>query len=239
MIMASYDRKTCNYSRDKNTFGTSPGLPAEGGTCPSATTGAGGCWNIAKGRKLPDCYAIKLKVRLAGVCKSLEHNTKELMSCSGEERVNMFRLEFERFLATYKATGRTDTPYYRIHWSGDIPDRSYAEDLAAAMRSCPGIKFWLYTRTFDVVDVLLDIANLVLFISLDSCNRDKGLTVLAKYKSRGLRAAYMSKEKPELPDGLQVTVCPVDTNLIALQTACVGHCKKCLRRDSRVVWFQS
>jgi len=245
MIRASCDAKTFNFQGDKNTFGTLPGLPESGGTCPGATTGPGGCLHVAAGRCIPDCYALKICKLRHKVENILQQNTALLLDESVDLRAEFIE-EFDTFLRVFnkKKGPKPDKPFYRLFWSGDIPNKRVAVALAGAIKKFDKkINFWGYTRSFSIPGVLpplLKLRNLVLFLSLDPCNEKEGLKAYRKALSRGakLRIAYMSKTKPVVP-GIRFTHCPVDTGVMPLKGACLINCRKCVEHSNVAIWFQS
>src|ERR1017187_133807 len=69
------NRKTKFSSNHRNTFGLNFGLPINGGTCPGATSGAGGCLNIRDGCKRETCYMAKVTQIYKAVANTLQVNT--------------------------------------------------------------------------------------------------------------------------------------------------------------------
>jgi hypothetical protein len=190
------DRKTKFWKNQQNTFGLLPGLE---GTCPCATTAAGGCWHIAAGRKLPDCYVAHTMSCYGGVRNVLEHNTKLLMNAPYWSKVALLDDEFNRFkkaelkhqAKNYQASSQI---FYRLHWSGDIFDVEYARALSSAIQLNSDIHFWCYTRSFFAVSHLCNLSNLTLYLSLDPVNIEQGLMTFAEYKNdrNNLQFCYMS-----------------------------------------------
>jgi len=181
MIKASCDRKTRFYKTQKNTFGLLPGLE---GTCPGATTGTGGCWHKAPGRKTCVCYVDSLMRCYTGIRGILTHNTKVLYDCQGtdneyDQMVELLNAEFERFRAAEarrsKKTGTPPHTYYRLHWAGDVFDKTYAKAIATAVKHNSDINFWIYTRSFDILPQLVGVVNLAVYLSLDPVNVQTGL----------------------------------------------------------------
>lgn len=226
------DRKTQAYSGQKNTFGLLPGSPSNGGTCPGATYGCGGCQYVPEGRIVPVCYVEKiLRVRKA-VARSLEFNTELFKGVSYQKKVLLLGREFMRFYREESKRRRVTEYWYRLHWSGDIPDPEYAHALREAIEMFPFINFWGYTRSFFSVPILAGLDNLRWYISLDDDNRQEGLEVYAKYQDRGnIHVCWMSDS---CPDGF--CPCPVDVGRMELENAC-QKCKLCL--TGKPVWFNT
>jgi len=224
MIRASSDRKTQAYPAQRNTFGTLPGLPGEGGTCPGATTGAGGCSHVWKGRKTKVCYVDKLIRAYKGVKGVLQHNTEELTKATHDEKVALFITEFLRFYDEEKRREKSDAFWYRLHWSGDVPDEEYAWALKEAMEACPFIKFWGYTRSLFSVPILAGTKNLRWYISADATNVEESWELYQKYlmdpEVNNIHFCYLGKERPK---ELKLATCPVDAGRLDLE----GGCHKC------------
>ena len=237
MIKASSDRKTQEYPSQKNTFGTMPGLPEKGGTCPSATTGAGGCQHIYKGRKLPDCYVEKLINIRKNVKNVLEHNTEILNKASYEEKVALFMKEFLRFYQAEERRCKPSKLLYRIHWSGDVPDEDYAQALKTAIEAMPMIGFWGYTRSFFTVPILRGIKNLRWYVSADDDNfKAAEKCWLDNRRFGNIHIAYMGKTKAKLSDNTRLVPCPVDIGKKDLEQAC-PKCRLCVW--GKPIWFKT
>src|SRR4051812_7210748 len=77
--------KTKFKKNHRNTFGLMYGLPENGGTCPGATEGKGGCLEIRDGNKRPTCYMAKVVQIYKAVGTRLTENTEALVGKSLEE----------------------------------------------------------------------------------------------------------------------------------------------------------
>jgi hypothetical protein len=231
-LKLSSDRKVRFYKTQQNSFGTLPGPPATGGTCPGCTDGIGGCRYAAK--KRPTCYVSALIDIYSGVRKILTHNTALLKSASLEEK----KLIFDTTFKTFKTKKRNAEPNnnFRLHWSGDSVDTDTAYALGASIRDNPEINFWGYTRSFNCVPILFDICNLKLYLSLDAVNLKEGIGVYNKYRlinsiKSNISMCYMGEE-----NRLNLTPCPVDTGKLALEEGC-SNCTLCLHGEP--VWFKT
>jgi hypothetical protein len=236
MIKPASDRKTQAYPSQLNTFGTLPGDPRKGGTCPGATTAAGGCQEIKKGRKLPTCYVEKLMSAYKGVRTSLQHNTDLLLNANYDEKITLFLNEFLRFYDTEIKRNKVDQYLYRIHWSGDIPDEEYAQALKQAIIQMPHVGFWGYTRSMFSIPILASIPNLTWYISVDDVNKEQAMATYMEYKHHSnIEIAYMAKEKPVLEE-TRLIACPVDTGKKELNMAC-QNCMLCMA--GKPIWFKT
>jgi hypothetical protein len=72
---------------------------------------------------------------------------------------------------------------FRIHWDGDFFSTDYANAWRSVIEENPEIKFWTYTRSFqpevNVVPILANLENLVLYLSVDHQNIDYAQQALA------------------------------------------------------------
>ena len=245
MLTLSNDLKTRFYKAHKNTFGL---LPGPEHTCPCATEGEGGCWEPAKaGSKLKTCYAQRLCVLRVNVRKSLEHNTIEIKSVTDKKTTlqNMFS-SFETSVVKWAIRNKKDPKdylYFRLHWSGDLFDAEYTRALAEAMDISPKITFWGYTRSFDFVPILAGVRNLVLYLSLDRQNIEKGLQCYNNNPWTRISWLDVSNDickqgYTKWPESVKLTACPADTNKIPKEGSC-AHCKICLGPKKTHVWFKT
>ena len=263
VIKPSCDRKTRNWKGQRNTFGLLPVV-----TCPGATHGEGGCCWIKKGCKNMVCYVDGLMKAYVGVKNVLKHNTDIMMNAPQDEMQDMMETEFARFRsAEFRRASRLKDyePFlnYRIHWSGDFFSNEYARAAVNAMWSFPDIKFWAYTRTFNVLPILSVVDNLSMYVSLDACNMCDGMTAYYKYHDMfykdNLRVCYLSPTKsndfmerwtaarkhatkldidwPVKPPKLQT--CPCDAGTMNMEGVCT-KCQRCLwkkTQNSPNIWF--
>jgi len=245
MIKSSNDSKTRARAGQANTFGL---LPGPQGSCPGATTGCGGCWAPLKvGNKTACCYVDRLMRARPNVKNILQQNTDFMKSASEAEMVEALVAEFTRFNAAEDKAGST-VRNYRLHWSGDIFSKAYARALTTAMSKFPGIHFWAYTRSWELLDAgSLDLKNLRLWLSLDVCNVDAGLAWLKKHnpkRTTKIGLSFMGNTLPSSLDkyveaeGLKPFPCPVDdSGKMKLEGAC-QRCAACLRENNKLIQFK-
>ena len=245
MIKISEDMKTRCYKGQKNALGLMPGPKW---TCPNATTGEGGCWNVREGRKLETCYVTHCLARRPNVTAALTHNTELIYSVKGKNQVDLLAEAFHAFQT--KELKRDDPQlYFRLHWSGDIYDSEYASSLSKAIDQFPQIKFWMYTRSFQYINVFRKLRNLSLYLSLDRQNFTEGLKTYNMYKWPHLKICYLSPEddwqkqfqkmKDEVSEDIKPVGCPADIGKIGLEESC-AKCRICLRNGRKThVWFKT
>lgn len=252
MLKPSCDAKTRAYKGQKNTFGLKPGNGLDG-SCPCATTGCGGCWGLATGRRTSTCYVDRLQRAYPNVAMSLAANTVLMKSLTVTEMEAELTQEFDRFLKT-ETRRKSGLRAYRIHWSGDLFSADYAGAMTKAMSNFPELTFWIYTRSWDadlVPQALAELANVHLFASLDADNVSRGVDWITRVRrdwgaaGQRIRIAYMGTEIPAplnefaTASAIAFFRCPVDAGTMKLEEACQNHCKFCLRDDRRILVFNT
>lgn len=127
----------------------------------------------------------------------------------------------------------------RIHVAGDFYSAEYARKWAEVVAACPGVRFFVYTRSWRVPAIRRELGRLARLPNIRvwySCDRDTG--VPAEVPAR-VRVAYMAEDDadvpPRAPDvGFRVkrktvvkrvggaVVCPTENGTAAQVT-----CQKC------------
>lgn len=175
-LKRSRDRKVTNSvtvsgnARGYNSFGLPSGANF---SCPGQTAV---CAKV--------CYAGKLEKVYKGVLSLLMHNWELLKDADIPTMENLIRGMVNDFVSeTDKAIakGNVATYDFRIHWDGDFFSRDYAIAWANVIREFPNVRFWAYTRTFFVVDILAGIDNLSLYLSADSENMTEAIKVATQF----------------------------------------------------------
>jgi ferredoxin len=164
-----------------------------------------------------------------GVKGVLQHNTDETAEASHDALVAMFIEEFMRFYRDEKRRDKTQEYWYRIHWSGDVPDERYAHALKEAIEACPMVWFWGYTRSWFTLPIFAGVRNLQWYISADDDNFDEAWELYNEYLADevpNISFAYMGDSKPE-EYRHRLATCPVDVKKMELEGAC-QKCKLCL-----------
>ena len=212
--------KTKFRSNHYNTFGLNFGLPKNGGTCPGATSGPGGCLDVRTGCKRETCYMAKIVQIYKAVGTTLDNNTKMVVGQAYDEMVRVIRASVQDFVDSNEEKDW----YFRLHYSGDFFSADYAKAWAEVINEFPKVKFWVYTRSFHLVQYLVDCTNLTIMLSIDPVNKDKGLAIARLYEARpNIGLAWLGKEKPE---GFRWVTCP-ETSGILENTKERGACAKC------------
>ena len=70
---------------------------------------------------------------------------------------------------------------FRWFWDGDVPNRNFAKAIRNLAWEFPQVKFWAYTRNFNVVSDLLGADNFILYLSVDDGNMINALATQQRY----------------------------------------------------------
>lgn len=202
-LRRSYDRKVTQLirrqkSKDNVVIGNSFGLPA-GLSCPGRT------------EFCRRCYAESLEKHKSAVGNLVARNWQVLQECGDDVEAIVTLLDamiadfYEEWVKAAK-TGRVtlEDLIFRIHWDGDFYSKAYAQAWVIVMRRFPAIRFWTYTRTFDVVPILAPVKNLTLYLSIDRYNAEAAKPYL-RYKR--VHAAWCD-DTQELAESVKVSISP-------------------------------
>jgi hypothetical protein len=180
-LLRSKDRKVANLVTPNgkqasiaNTFG----LPAgKAYSCPGATSV---CESV--------CYAGKLEKVFPTVKKNLLHNWALLKDADQNTMEALLSEMIKEFIADCEK--RSAPKLFRIHWDGDFFNDTYTQAWKTIILNNTDIQFWVYTRVKSAAVLLKDIANLSLYYSTDSENKDTGIDLK---NTHGIRLAYLAK----------------------------------------------
>lgn len=237
-LKVSRDRKVSPYSVWRpaakrwepavaNSFGLPAGPPSSGGSCPGATAFCEGC------------YAKPLEIGFPSVGRLVSHNLATLKSAGANVAalasllrpvVATFVKECER---AEKKTGSVVQRVYRIHWDGDFYSRPYTAAWRIIIDENPGVQFWAYTRSFDVVDILESAPNLALYLSVDAENATRAKATHKRFPSTRLAFCAATWEGTEavaakFPGESRGARCPALTGKVPMVNAKgVGACVTC------------
>jgi hypothetical protein len=239
-LKLSSDRKVSPLSRYQASqkrwmpkVANSFGLPAgRQGSCPDATD-----WCLSL------CYADRLQSAWSSVDRLVWHNMNLLKEC-GSNVARMVALLTE-MVGSVNWYGTEKV--FRWHWDGDVFSASYARAIARTCDAFPDIRFWIYTRSFEYVPFLLNVPNLVVYLSVDRCNIDAAATLYNATRGRSkplLRIAACADTWEETESlmrqvtGRNAPRCPELTGKTPLvndkgQGACVA-CGLCIRGTNHV-----
>lgn len=219
-LYMSDNGKTKFRSNHRNTFGLNFGLPANGGTCPGATLGKGGCLDVRDGLKRPTCYMAKVTQIYKAVGAKLQFNTDLLANKSTEEMKDVMRRTVQAFVDENDRSAW----FVRMHYSGDFFSADYARAWADVINEFPEVRFWVYTRSHDMVQFLVDCKNLTVFMSVDPVNKDQCLAIYEQYRDKpNLGLAWLG---PDAPVDHRWVVCP-ETSGVVKNTKDQGACARC------------
>ena len=197
------------------------GLPKDGGTCPGATTGKGGCLEIRDGNKRQTCYMAKITQIYKAVGTRLLGNTELLKGKSVDEMVEVLANTVQDF----KTRNKGKNLFFRIQYSGDFYSADYAKAWSATIKKFPEVQFWVYSRSHDVASHFVDNKNLTFYFSIDPANKETGKKIydqFAHLPNFGL--AMMSND--EQIEGIKFITCPETSGKIK-NTDEAGACSKC------------
>lgn len=199
------------------------GLPENGGTCPGATTGKGGCLDVRDGLKRQTCYMAKVVAIYKAVGNVLSTNTAMLSGKTVDEMEAVCKATVEEFIKKNKG----DDLYFRLHYSGDFFSLEYTEAWARVISQFPNVRFWVYTRSHEYIDPLLGLDNITVFLSCDPSNYDKVSKIFEALKDKhpNLGMAFMGNDAPDAKNNRWVK-CPEITGKVA-NTDDAGACSKC------------
>jgi len=227
-LKRSKDRKTANLS---NRAGKQPlianafGLPAgKAYSCPGAT-------NVCESV----CYAGKLEKVFPSMRALLEHNWQILSNADYATMVREIHAMVTEFVADCDKRGADKS--FRIHWDGDFFSREYASAWANVIRAFPNVTFWVYTRSFtnrlNVIDLIADIPNLAVYLSVDHDNEAWADVILTEYPNVMIAALSDTMDNAAevirnvRPDNRPGAKCPELIGAIPLIDVKGGACFSC------------
>ena len=206
------------YARVNNAFGLPSGRAY---SCPGATSV---CESV--------CYAGKLERLFPGMRASMLHNWELVRNASLPVMVNLLGTMINEFRADCV---KWNAPLeFRIHHDGDFFSRDYADAWAIVVRANPDIQFWVYTRSFipgnNVLDIIADIPNLAVYLSVDSVNQGHAQTIRDEFPA--VRYALLAETAADAADalaelGTRGGICPENVKRIPLITVDGGACHTC------------
>lgn len=89
---------------------------------------------------------------------------------------------------------------FRWHVSGDVISRDHARFIRLACKVADPVRCWIYTRSFNFIEPLLEAPNLAVNISAD---RDNYAAARALADDYGLRVCYMATAIGDVPPDLR------------------------------------
>ena len=235
-LKRSFDRKVANAVNkkgDKASIANTFGLPAgKAYSCPGATSV---CESV--------CYAGRLEKVYPAVKKNLLHNWELLRNADEPTMVDLIENMIAEFV---KDCEKKNAPLlFRIHWDGDFFNDTYTRAWQYVILNNTNIQFWVYTRVQSAALMLKGIANLSLYYSTDSENKEIGVSLK---KDHGIRLAYLAKNfaigQADMKElfNRPAAKCPENLKAIPListnGSACVS-CGLCVYSKSDIVFSSS
>lgn len=226
-LRRSTDRKTANLATPNgkqakiaNAFGMASGKAF---SCPGATSV---CESV--------CYAGKLERLFPGMRNLMLANYNAVANATYSELVIALNSMISDFRAD--CVKHNAERAFRIHHDGDFLNRTYASAWATVIKINPDIQFWVYTRSFtpgtNVVDIIADIPNLAVYLSVDSENKQYARTILDEYPS--VRIALLADTMADGADEMERmgmarpgAKCPENIKRIPLISNNGGACFSC------------
>jgi hypothetical protein len=205
------------YEKHNNTFSLRQGRPEDGGTCPHATQGKGGCLSV--------CYDANLRKLYKNYAAVEDDNTALVRGAKdAAELVGIL----EKTVSVWLAGDKKDKKFFRIHTGGDFYNMDYVVAWARVIEKFSGVRFWAYTRSLFAISTLAELKNLTLLLSCDPVNKDEVLKAYAPYRDYpNVTVAWMGNDFPEehLSDR-SVLICPEVTKKVK-NTKEIGACARC------------
>lgn len=186
------------------------------------------------------CYADKIQTAWTNVDKLVWHNLEALKSC-GSSVPKMVNL-LDKMVKSVKWYDQEKV--FRWLWNGDVFSALFARAIVKTCDLNPEVQFWMYTRSFAYIPLLLNIPNLVVYMSVDEYNIDWAKDVYSKIEPGKVWIAACADTWEQTEEIMREVVgrnaprCPELTGKIPLVSddgvgACV-QCKLCYKSINHV-----
>lgn len=230
-LKLSQNKKTAAHKNHLNTYGCNPGRPEDGGTCPKATSGKGGCLYAKNENGTPTCYAFKVKRLYPNASKTLQYNTDLVENSTYEELVDICRNTIIKFLLHNNGKDQ----FFRHFYSGDWHREKFVDAWCKIMREWPTVQFWGYTRSWHFLPKLAEVSNMASYLSLDPQNVKEVMAAYEPYRGyHNVALAAMG----DVPEGIdeKFIACPEITNkhLKSGTTVNCVNCKLCFSYNDKI-----
>lgn len=143
------------------------------------------------------CYVHRLRGNEPGIYERYVANSQAIRhALLGPYRTSITIDAFANWINSYCKKGG-----FRWHVSGDIFSVEYAWFIRGVVLKTPGIRYWIYTRSFHFSEVLSGLPNIAVNLSADRDNFERALTCRNQF---GFRICFMVTEGdtiPDLPEG--------------------------------------
>lgn len=197
------------------------GLPENGGTCPGATLGKGGCLEVRDGNKRPTCYMAKITQIYKAVGTTLAKNTDLLADKSIEDMEELLT----EMVTEFKKKNKNQNLFFRIHYSGDFFSTDYAKAWSNTIKKFPEVQFWVYSRSHDYAKHFVDNKNLTFYFSVDPVNAAEGKKKYDQFAHLPNFGMAMMSNDAQI-EGIKFVTCPETSGVIKNMPE-AGACSKC------------
>jgi hypothetical protein len=147
------------------------------------------------------CYVHGLKAAQPALYRTYEHNSRMVQGIL--EMRHRDAIKWASLMADY--ISKNCKHGFRWHVSGDIFSKGHAMWIAEVCRMSPQVRHWIYTRSFDLMEPLCDVAltelndgNLVVNLSADAENYAAALEASLRTSYRICYLTTDGKVPPEL-----------------------------------------
>jgi|SRR6478609_1757831 len=227
-LTRSHDRKVANLvnkpgkaSVIANSFGLPSGIQF---SCPNATSF---CEKI--------CYAGKLEKIYKGVKNVLVNNFADILYADYLNGIDGMVAILDDMVTEFEAEcdKRNADKLFRIHWDGDFYSVDYAKAWAIVIKRHSAIQFWVYTRSFDSVNVIPTLAgidNLRLFLSADNVNIAKANEIAGQFPGVFIATVadtFAEARETIIDSSRNSYACPENRKAIPLISEKGSACKRC------------
>jgi hypothetical protein len=138
------------------------------------------------------CYVSNLKIHSPETYVGYESNERVihqiLMSSS---LIDISSKEFGEWIESNCQGG------FRWHVSGDVFNLEYASWIVKVCNNSPNVQHWIYTRTFPLVEILMQAINLVVNVSCDEDNYEEAKLIQGDRLCYLSRNGYIPEDLPE------------------------------------------
>jgi len=140
--------------------------------------------------------------------QGIENNARDLYKKYKQNFINLNKIlnnpeeyDLNELVDIFSAWISKNCKEFRWHVSGDVFNFRYAEFIRYICLNSPGVRFWLYTRNFnlEILSLLVTLDNLVVNISADADNYSVASEIAKRHK---LRLCYFTIDG-KIPEDLK------------------------------------
>ncbi len=167
---------------------------------------------IVEGYPHHNCYVENLAIAQGATYALYLHNAKTIQTildgCGNDPKYGMvmtsLAMEWAQLVAVWIEENAPEG--FRWHVSGDIYSKAYAEWIAEVCRQSPNVRHWIYTRSFDFLEPLVEVStthggNLSINLSCDQDNYEAAKRASDGWPPQRLRLNYLTVDG-KVPDDL-------------------------------------